>query len=35
VIVRQGAGAAGSRFIVPGETPADVANNIIICSNRI
>jgi len=35
VIVRWGAGAAGSRIIVPGETPADVVNNIIICSNRI
>jgi thiamine-phosphate diphosphorylase len=35
VIARQGTGAAGSRLIVLGEMPADVANNIIICSNRI
>ncbi len=35
VIVRQGTSIAGSRLIVPGETPADVTNNIIICSNRI
>jgi len=26
---------AGSRLIVSGEMPADVTNNIIICSNRI
>ena len=35
VIARQGTGATGSRIIVFGEMPADVANNIIICSNRI
>ena len=35
VIIRQGAGSAGSRLIVLGETPADVTNNIIICSNRV
>jgi predicted fused transcriptional regulator/phosphomethylpyrimidine kinase len=35
VIFRQGVGIAGSRLIVLGEMPADVTNNIIICSNRI
>jgi predicted fused transcriptional regulator/phosphomethylpyrimidine kinase len=35
VIFRKGDGGAGSRLIVLGETPADVTNNIIICSNRI
>jgi thiamine-phosphate diphosphorylase len=35
VIVRKGAGPAESRIILSGEAPADVANNIIICSNRI
>jgi thiamine-phosphate diphosphorylase len=35
VIFRQGTGVAGSRLIVSGEMPADVTNNIIICSNRI
>jgi thiamine-phosphate diphosphorylase len=35
VIFRNVAGAAGSRIILFGESPADVANNIIICSNRI
>jgi predicted fused transcriptional regulator/phosphomethylpyrimidine kinase len=35
VIVRQGTGFAGSRIIVLGEMPADVTNNIIICSNRV
>jgi hydroxymethylpyrimidine/phosphomethylpyrimidine kinase len=35
VIYRKGATAADSRIILPGEAPADVLNNIIICSNRI
>lgn len=35
VIFRQGDGGAGSRLIILGENPADVTNNIIICSNRI
>jgi len=35
VIFRQGSGAAESRIVLLGEGPADVANNIIICSNRI
>jgi hydroxymethylpyrimidine/phosphomethylpyrimidine kinase len=35
VIFRKGAGAEESRIILSGEGPADVANNIIICSNRI
>jgi hydroxymethylpyrimidine/phosphomethylpyrimidine kinase len=35
VIFRKGAGAKESRIIMFGESPADVANNIIICSNRI
>jgi predicted fused transcriptional regulator/phosphomethylpyrimidine kinase len=35
VIFRKGAGAKESRIILFGESPADVANNIIICSNRI
>jgi thiamine-phosphate diphosphorylase len=35
VIFRKGAGAEESRIILFGESPADVANNIIICSNRI
>jgi thiamine-phosphate diphosphorylase len=35
VIFRKGAGAEESRIILFGEGPADVANNIIICSNRI
>jgi thiamine-phosphate diphosphorylase len=35
VIFRKGTGAAVSRIILFGEGPADVANNIIICSNRI
>jgi len=35
VIFRKGAGAEQSRIILFGESPADVANNIIICSNRI
>lgn len=35
VIYRKGAAAADSRIILPGEDPADVLNNIIICSNRI
>lgn len=35
VIFGRGAGAEESRIILFGEGPADVANNIIICSNRI
>jgi thiamine-phosphate diphosphorylase len=35
VIIRKGASEAASRIILFGEGPADVANNIIICSNRI
>jgi thiamine-phosphate diphosphorylase len=35
VIFRKGAGAEESRIILFNEGPADVANNIIICSNRI
>jgi len=35
VICRKGATAEDSRIILPGEGPADVLNNIIICSNRI
>ncbi|RPI38783.1 MAG: phosphomethylpyrimidine kinase [Methanoregulaceae archaeon] len=35
VIFRRGASAAESRIVLLGERPADVANNIIICSNRI
>jgi len=35
VIIRKGAGISESRIILFGEGPADVANNIIICSNRI
>lgn len=35
VIIRKCAGAKESRFILCCESPADVANNIIICSNRI
>jgi hydroxymethylpyrimidine/phosphomethylpyrimidine kinase len=35
VIFRKGAAAEESRIILFGESPADVANNIIICSNRI
>lgn len=35
VIFRQGSSAAESRIVLFGEGPADVANNIIICSNRI
>ena len=35
VIFSNGAGAEESRIILFGESPADVANNIIICSNRI
>ena len=35
VIFRQGSSAAESRIVLLGERPADVANNIIICSNRI
>jgi predicted fused transcriptional regulator/phosphomethylpyrimidine kinase len=35
VIFRKGAGAKESRIILFGESPSDVANNIIICSNRI
>ena len=34
VIFRQDTSVAGSRLILLGETPADVTNNIIICSNR-
>ncbi len=35
VIFRKGTGAKESRIILFGEGPTDVANNIIICSNRI
>jgi thiamine-phosphate diphosphorylase len=35
VIIRNGTGNGGSRIILFAEEPADVANNIIICSNRI
>ena len=35
VIFRKGHGAKESRIILFGDGPADVANNIIICSNRI
>jgi len=35
VIFMQGPSAAVSRIVLLGEGPADVANNIIICSNRI
>jgi predicted fused transcriptional regulator/phosphomethylpyrimidine kinase len=35
VIYQKGAGAKESRIVLFGEGPADVANNIIICSNRI
>jgi hydroxymethylpyrimidine/phosphomethylpyrimidine kinase len=35
VIFRKGASAAESRIVLFGEGPTDVANNIIICSNRI
>lgn len=35
VIFRKGLDAEESRIILFGEGPADVANNIIICSNRI
>ena len=35
VIFRQGSSDAESRIVLLGEGPADVANNIIICSNRI
>jgi hydroxymethylpyrimidine/phosphomethylpyrimidine kinase len=35
IIFRKGASTAESRIILFGEGPADVANNIIICSNRI
>jgi predicted fused transcriptional regulator/phosphomethylpyrimidine kinase len=35
VIFRKGASAKESRILLIGESPADVANNIIICSNRI
>jgi predicted fused transcriptional regulator/phosphomethylpyrimidine kinase len=35
VIIRKGSSSAESRIILSGEGPADVANNIIICSNRI
>jgi thiamine-phosphate diphosphorylase len=35
VIVRKGSCADESRIVLFGEGPADVANNIIICSNRI
>jgi thiamine-phosphate diphosphorylase len=35
LIFRKCAGAEESRIILFGESPADVANNIIICSNRI
>jgi len=34
VIFRPDTNVAGSRLILFGETPADVMNNIIICSNR-
>jgi hydroxymethylpyrimidine/phosphomethylpyrimidine kinase len=35
VIFRKGTSPAGSRIVLFGEGPTDVANNIIICSNRI
>jgi thiamine-phosphate diphosphorylase len=35
MIYKKGAGAKESRIVLFGEGPADVANNIIICSNRI
>jgi predicted fused transcriptional regulator/phosphomethylpyrimidine kinase len=35
IIIRKCTGAAASYIILFGEGPADVANNIIICSNRI
>lgn len=35
MIFRKGASAAESRIVLIGEGPTDVANNIIICSNRI
>ncbi|MFA5267529.1 MAG: thiamine-phosphate synthase family protein [Methanoregula sp.] len=35
VIYRKGPSIKESRIILTGEKPADVANNIIICSNRI
>lgn len=35
MIIRNGAGPAESRIVLFGESPTDVANNIIICSNRI
>jgi len=35
VIIRKGVTAKESRIVLFGESPADVANNIIICSNRI
>jgi hydroxymethylpyrimidine/phosphomethylpyrimidine kinase len=35
VIFRQGSSAAVSRIVLFGEGPVDVANSIIICSNRI
>ena len=35
VIFSEGTGEKESRIILFGEGPADVANNIIICSNRI
>jgi thiamine-phosphate diphosphorylase len=35
VIYRKSASVKESRIILIGEKPADVANNIIICSNRI
>ncbi len=35
VIFRQGDDSTGSRIITLGEKPADVTNNIIICSHRI
>ena len=35
VIFRKGPGGKESRIVLFGESPADVANNIIICSNRI
>jgi hydroxymethylpyrimidine/phosphomethylpyrimidine kinase len=35
VIFRKGASGTEPRLVLLGESPADVANNIIICSNRI
>jgi thiamine-phosphate diphosphorylase len=35
VIIRKGTSEGASRIIMFGEEPADVANNIIICSNRV